>query len=240
MITINWYPITQNEKDIDCLINFESNIVYIDPEPAFPYFLKKYPESTFTRCPAFSQYLKNTFIICSPYDLQLTFDKDKKEIYTDRFGQEFFINNLNITPCENDPWVVHLPPRFVLVTEQKSPVMVVVLPLMIEENSFSVVPGTFDITKWIRPIEFAFQVRDLDKPIQLKRGQPLMMIKFVTENDEPVQLERSILTKEVFQAAYACINVKAVMPNKNLQALYKMANPFITKIKQSIFNGRNK
>ena len=210
----------------------ELNIVYIPPEPAYKYYLEKYENAKYVLCPAFSDYLKNTFIIRSPYNFAITLDRKTGNVSIDRHGQNFYNNNIKATFVE-DKFILQLPPRMIFIPEDKESVMITSLPLILEPNTLSVIPGTFDISKWVRPIEVSIQVYDEEK-IVLKRGDPLMMVKFASNNNDSVQLEQKIIDEKVLALTFACINVKNANPSLNLKTLYKMADFYVSKMRKII------
>lgn len=231
MIKVNWYPSLQNIKNN--IIHSETNIVYIPPEPAYKYFLEKYKNAKYIKCPAFSDYLKNTFIIRSPYDFVVTIDRTLGTALTDRYGQNFYDNNIEATVIEGN-FVLQLPPRMIFIPQGKESVMITSMPLIIDPNPLSIIAGTFDISKWVRPIVVAIQIHDEEK-IVFKRGDPLMMVKFTSSNNDSIKLEQGIFDEKVMMLVNACLSVKNTNPYLNLKSLYKMADFYVSKMKKSIF-----
>jgi hypothetical protein len=236
MIKINWYPTVENIGN-----NFfsrETNIVYIPPESAYKYYLEKYPNAKYVLCPAFSDYLRNTFIIRSPYDFVLTINRKQESVFVDRYGQDFYDNNIKMT-CIQGNFVLQLPPRIIFIPKDKESVMITSLPLILEPNPLSVIPGTFDISKWVRPIEVAIQIHDEEKII-FKRGDPLMMVKFTSNNNDSIQLEQKMIDENVSALTAACVAVKTTNPSLNLKTLYKMADCYVSKMRKIIFESDKK
>ena len=68
------------------------------------------------------------------------------------------------------------------------------LPAYLHPNQFTrnsvIIPGTFNIGKWPRPLDVAFYL--LDK-IEIKEGEPLYYIKFNTK--ESINFKRFIVTE---------------------------------------------
>jgi len=67
------------------------------------------------------------------------------------------------------------------------------------------IPGRMDIHKWTRPFQWVFEWRDLTRPLMIRRGDPLMYIRFHTpamdDEFEMFELERSW---ELDQAIQRC------------------------------------
>jgi hypothetical protein len=64
--------------------------LFAAPKPIFSVLSTKRKDAKFLKCPALKETLKNEFVIAAPFDLNITINKDTQEIFTDRFGQEFY------------------------------------------------------------------------------------------------------------------------------------------------------
>jgi hypothetical protein len=227
-IKVRWVPYVN--------LDLEVNISYLPPEPAFSFYKKFREDSSVIRCPALAAYLKNTFIIQSPYEIVLDYSKESKKITTDRYGQKFFDDNIMLKSSADSPSTLHLFPRYLFISDHKKPIYIEVLPICFDSNNYKAIPGTFDITKWIRPVEYAIELPDTCK-IKLNREDPLFMVKFTTEDNDTVILERGILTKELHEVTLACVTLKTYNPKLSLNKLYGMASEYINLIKKKIFKG---
>lgn len=228
-VKVKWMPYISQQSGL------EANISYIAPENAFNFYKKTRENSRIMLCPAISSYLRNCFVICSPYEINLEYNEQTKIVNTDRYGDVFVQNRMYVEAFENSPTVLHLFPQYLFIADHKKPVYIEVLPMLFEFNKYSVIPGTFDVSKWLRPIEFAIEVYD-DCKIELKRETPLFMVRFVTEDNETIILEQGIQTQEIYDAVVTCMSTKAFNPKLNLNKLYKMADCYINIIKNKIFN----
>ena len=88
------------------------------------------------------------------------------------------------------------------------------------------IPGTMNIHKWIRPVDFTFEIIDLDQPLHLKRGDPLFAVKFKTS--EKVNLTHIEYSKDLKHITEACLASKTYVPRKSLKYRYKMAERWLT------------
>jgi hypothetical protein len=240
MTIVKWIPvdfsIDSGKNKIDPVVN----ILHFKPEPAYKYLLSIREHSGFLKCPALSDFLKNVFVIKCPYDITLEIDIDKGSIFIEGYDQEFFDNNMKLRPSPNgkDPAILHFLPKSIFVTDSKLPVTITLLPWFFKKNDISIVPGKFDITKWIRPTEGAFEIYQSGQ-YKFKRGEPLYCIKFET-SDNKVAIERSVLTEEIVDAWQACANVKKKIPNLNLKTVYEMSEEYIKIMKKRIFRSLDK
>jgi hypothetical protein len=82
-----------------------------------------------------------------------------------------------------------------------------------------IVPGSYDISKWFRPVNPALQLYDnSDKEVQSDKGDPLMYINFKT--NENVRLKRFNITQEIENIMYATTAYKKYDSNRSLSYLY--------------------
>ena len=228
MITVYWIPINLKLNSLDA-----EDIIYLPPESAYKYFLEKNKDQKYLKCPAFVDYLKNTYIIKAPYDIDISID-ETGFVKTNKFTQEFFEKNITWEQKEKNKFVFQVMPRYFFVTKSKLSVKISVSPMLFQKNDFAIIPGEFDISKWIRPINCAFEVFDTPTTISFKREQPIYMVKFETYNNEPVELKQKIINQDISFAGLSCAIVKDFLPRKNLNYLYKIAEGFINLIKEKI------
>jgi hypothetical protein len=227
MIKVNWIPIFTEELSQD------GNITYYEPEPAFKYLVNTRGQPDYLRCPGLTNYLKNTFIIRSPYDLSIIVDA-AGNVTTDRFGQDFFNQNISVRPptSPKDNLIIQSFPKYLFVSDSKKPVVVSVIPWMFKANPFGIVPGSFDITQWVRPVNLAMEVYQ-PGPIVFKRGEPLYAVRF--EVDDTVTLERGEYTPDIGKAMVSCLNVQNYVPGLNLKSLYTAGKHYITMMKRKYY-----
>lgn len=131
MITIKWIPAYSLHN-----VGSSEDITFFPPEPAFKFFTQNRNNSGFLRCPAFSNILKNTFIIRSPYDLTVLLDRKHKSVKIKGYDQDFFQKNIQLHDVSSptDPMMVALPPRYIFITDSKLPVNVVSMPMILQSN----------------------------------------------------------------------------------------------------------
>jgi hypothetical protein len=78
--------------------------------------------------------------------------------------------------------------------------------------------GGMDIGQWFRPIEGAIQLNQNTNTVTLNRHDPIAYVKFLT--DEPIELKRFYLTKELEELSWGCIKYKNYEPRRALPFLY--------------------
>jgi hypothetical protein len=105
-------------------------------------------------------------------------------------------------------------------------------------NSGYYVPGTFDISKWFRPLEFAFQLWPGENNFKAAEDDPLLYVKFDTE--EKLNLQEFYMTPEIYSISNSCISLKNFSRVKALNKLYDifrgsgMQNKLLKEIQKNI------
>jgi len=213
----------------------ELEILYFEPEPAYKFLLEKKQGANYIKCPAIPAYLKNTFILRSPMDVNLWVD-EAGELRTDSCDQAFYDKNFWCRTGQHGEMIVQLLPCVLFFTDDDQGVLLEHLPPILHEVSNALfIPGSFDISKWVRPLNYGFEIADRTKPIQIKRGDPLYMVKFICEHDDTVQLERTIMDAQLEQVVNAHTQLKQVAPKTNLKTLYAMASDYLKVARKKIF-----
>ena len=215
MTTVYWQF---KDKGIKAL-----SLLYFDPELLLPE-IAKIRNSQYIKCPAFLEYYKNTYLIRSPIDIKITYDNG--QLYITPQNQDFYnsyINHRGHQITETDPFLMSFVLQYLFIADKDC--FVEVLPASFHSIATKIrtIQGTFNINKWFRPIEFAFEFINENEPLVIKRGDPLFYVKFRTPKDEKVFLEQKDFEKSVLNNVKACVNLKNALPNCSLNYLYKLA-----------------
>lgn len=141
----------------------------------------------FLRCPAHIEYFKNTYMIRTvlPTEINVV---NGEAIISDggnlggKIGHE---------PTLKDRHLLHMFMGWIFFTEEES-LLVSSMPPFFHQTEHSkyasLVPGSFDVGKWFRPVNAEYQLwQDIDKFVMLE-DEPMMYVKFHT--DQNVILER--------------------------------------------------
>jgi len=210
------------------------NLAYFEPEPAYKYLIGKKANANYIRCPAFSAYLKNTYILRSPIDFKIWFFDG--EFHTDSCDQKFYDKNIWCKVGISGEHLVQMPPTILFFTKDNKTVTAESLPpVMHEVPNALFIPGSFDISKWVRPLNFAFEISDVKKAVNIKRGDPLYMVKFICEDGDSVELERVLMDEDLRQVIATCTGLKHIAPKINLKTLYGMAENYLKLARANIF-----
>ena len=213
------------------------DLLTIEPVSVFKY----YPEmatANYRKCPAHQNQFKNTFVVCSPIDIEVNINKEEtwcdivdpknipKEVFNPRFGEEhespyplftFRMNRLLLTaPGAKDIYVEQLDP--ILEWDR--------------DRNIRIIEGNFNISKWTRPLEASYEQRNKNMTVKFKRGQPMYYFRLSTNDpDDIIVLNRVEMTKEMYKDCERCLQVKEFAPNKKLKFLYDLRDKFIESLK---------
>lgn len=208
------------------------DMVFIPPEPALANIVNvRNKTSDFLRCPAFLGFFKNTFLVRSALDMEF-YATPEGHISTDKHEPWFINAFMSNEGCkESDVYkFLQLQTSYMFFYSRQS-VEIQQLPAFMEHSechsNIKVIPGEFNISKWIRGLVFAFEVTDVNKPVIIKRGDPLYYVKFITPNGEKVVLKQTDYLPDLADLASKCISLKKLMPMLSLKENYDMAGKAI-------------
>ena len=221
------------------------NIAYFEPEPLLKnIILSRNKDADYLICPAYNAYFKNTFIIRSPIDIVVTYGRNQdgtSNISTDRYDQTFFEDMFKIRQGQSSLHPMISLQSFYLFLSNES-MMIESIPAFFHstpllENT-RMVPGTFNINKWCRPIDFSVEVLDETKPLVFKRGDPLFYIRLISDNH--IKLTRTEFSPEIKSAMHGCTSVKKFVPRRSLEEIYEAGNSYLGLLKSKIFPKKSK
>lgn len=140
----------------------------------------------FKYCPAFKKQINNTFKLTFPFDYHFQFED--RNIKTNLYDQKFFDAMVVIRSLEMRMLSLNL--HYIFVSEESLEMMTA--PSYMSDNEFAnktiVIPGQFDIGKWVRPLDCAFMMKKGFDTLNVNRGDEYLTVKFLT--DEKVNLKK--------------------------------------------------
>jgi hypothetical protein len=221
---------------------------HFNPEPVLPYIVANRkvvdPNEAYISCPAFLDYYKNIYLVRSPVDIQITYTSDTNGLRIapqDQYFYDKFIKHRGNPSVKENPFLMSFLFYYLYIADDEC--MVEQLPVTFHDNAVAskirVISGTFDISKWFRPVEFSFEFLNKDEPLVIKRGDPLYYIRFVPKDNSKVRLEKKKLSEEVFNATNSCTSLKFGLPRQPFKILYELAKRVKPKLsKKCPFNWR--
>ena len=238
MKTIYYYPSEEGFENNDQVMHPEESVLADDrfsfaPETQISETDKNF---AFFECPAWSHKAKRTFTIKSPIDIKFTFDFSKLNS-----TGEVFINNPHLSgdsydaltePTFSNPnWFLRNPnrltmqltvPRILFWTKEKD--------IWIEQrshpeasarNNIVLVGGWFNVSAWPRHISFAYNVFDVDKPVNIKRGDPIYQVCFHSKDqNDKFKLVKKAPPKDLKIKVKRNVSLKNLSPNLSSQFMF--------------------
>jgi hypothetical protein len=194
MKEINWSFITSIEHFIDhaeCVRPLlDSN--YTPFRSVSTDSIAKRKGAVFLKCPAHTDFMKNTFVFCAPFDItiDISIDEENKKfnIFCSNISQEIFdqiIDTRFLYDRGTNPYPT-IGIDWLTVFTAKESIQMQVTPAFMHYNDFTektaVIPGEFDIGKWTRPVELVFEIKKSQETISIKKGDAISYIKFLSND----------------------------------------------------------
>lgn len=182
-VTVGWF-MTENK----------GSVIYYPPERVRSVDLNRRHAKSASRCPAVINLESRYFVIRCPFDIHIGFARDEKgkpvlrnlageasAIRASKLGEKLHLTSEVEWRHENVPTIqLSLPYCFVA----DEPVyMTQVSPFMHyarEPLPGTIFGGRFPINVWPRPLMWAFEWHEPQKPIRIQRGDPLFYAGFET------------------------------------------------------------
>jgi hypothetical protein len=199
-----------------------SKLAYLEIENLYSDLLERYKQDEdikkYLRCYAAIKDLKNTFIVKSPVDFNVFLDHETKNIFCDK-GDDFLASYFDITKGS-----IQIGQQLYLFSEES--LTVTQLPPYLHDvpyNEYYGVTGSFDISKWFRPIVPGLISKNLNSKnnnISVKRGDPLYYIKFNTDKD--IELINYSMNENLIKYSLDCFGYKNFVYSQKLEKLYNV------------------
>jgi hypothetical protein len=204
---------------------FEKNSLYSDIDPAYNdewinvigYDIEKldtWEESTsnYKKCPAFVNFVDQFWVIQSAIDVTISWDKRKiiSNLSESAHGMLIKSHTGDFNPFTAPP-IVAINNSFLFCADED--VWVDILPPFNHiDKSWRLIPGSFNIHTWQRPVVPTFEM--LHSTISINRGQPLAYVRFRSKNQQDLfKLSKQEKTKELETLVMGCSSVKFFQKN---------------------------
>lgn len=223
MKNIFWRELTVKNDIVYWTIHYDlsefhnKDLYYFEPESAFKQIVGSRSKTTnFLKCPAFMEYYKNTYLIRCPVDCCISFGDTVSMTPDIGLFNAYHTNEIDTFSF------YQLQINYTFYS--KSDIEMEILPLNFNPKlAIGVIPGSFNISKWIRPVSFGFEVYDKTTPLVFKRGEPLYYVRFRSKSKLPIKMERKEFDINIFDISSSCSSLKNVIQNNSLQENYEMA-----------------
>lgn len=190
----------------------KGGIIYDPPERVRSAELNRAHAKSASRCPAVINLESRYFAVKCPFDIHIGFTRDKdgkpalrnlagpqSTVRASKLGEKLHLTN-EVEWRHKDVPTIQLSLPYVFIADE--PVyMSQVSPFM--HYAKDPLPGTifggrFPINVWPRPLMWAFEWHEPEKPIKIARGEPLFYVTFETmPQDRSVALTEADVTPEL-------------------------------------------
>jgi hypothetical protein len=221
-VIVYWAPWWAPEAGINL------DIVYHDPVNIYKDFISRgdpeRPYPNYINCPAVSERFKRTFMVKNIAETALRCDLDENKELTISYLNSKTTNNaagVRHKPTLKDNFLFEYHMAYALFAEES-------LTLATSSPYFhkaphlqygAIVPGSFDIGRWYRPIISEFNLWSGNDYFHIQPDEPLMYWEFLT--NKKVILKRYERTQKLYDITSSVINFKLVKRGSNLLSRYK-------------------
>lgn len=187
-------------------------------------------------CPAFNSSLKNTYTLSSLY--KYNFEVDNDSVTTDMYDQKFYDNHVIERSIQEK--LFSFTQMIVFFTDVKSLQLTVGQFPFFEDNNITqrciVLPGTFDIGKWFRPIDFSFYLKNNVNEFRIDEGEIYSYITFHTTDS--INLKQFYPSQKIKYFLSDVLLSKQYLTNKfnleNFYACFKTKSQILKEIKKNL------
>jgi len=236
MKTVEWSFLTNNIMGADPHPLCVQDLISKDYNP-FKSLSKDIATSrkgcTYLKCPAHTDFLRNTWVFCAPFDLTLEIEVDTNldmvKLHCENISQEIFESIIDTrflykTEQAKNPYpLVGIDWLYVFACDE--PLMMQVFPAFMHKNEFTdkttVIPGEYDVGRWTRPVETVFEIRSNRERIVIKKGDAISYVKFFS--DDPVKLINSSVPWPAIQECNHIVTADKRRPLKERYASLEKA-----------------
>ena len=136
------------------------------------------PEYDHSKCPAWKEYTENMWVVEQPFDLGMKVDTKEKRINTD-LTQKAYDDYFHVGErwLEGEYPEIQFKLNYVFWTNEKDVWVEQIPHPLLSRQGFELVPGTFPISYWHRPVVVGLKILDTDVNLRLRRGTPLYYLK---------------------------------------------------------------
>ena len=155
------------------------------PEPIYKDFLTsmKGSNTNIQFCPSVKDYMNNTFAIKSLYNYRFDISENGEFVNSTDYTQKFFDEHVIIRSSAHK--VFSFTQQFLFFTEENSLNMSAGISPFLEDNNITkrcvTIPGTLDIGKWFRELDFAFYLKEGYNTFEINEDEIFQYIKFDTK-----------------------------------------------------------
>lgn len=189
-------------------------------------------KADYKKCYAFLDYVNNMYQLCAPFDIAIEIDENGRVTGVETPQQVTARAVLfRSEPSSDTNIVLSLAINYVFYS--KEVVLVEQIPAFMDYalamQGVTVIPGTFDISKWVRPLEFAFEIKKGVRSVHIKRGTALCYLRFLPADGSLVKLHEVEESEDMKHVISLCTGLKTVQAKTPLAECYALAKKVVDK-----------
>jgi hypothetical protein len=178
---------------------------------------KSLPANTYSSCSAFKKQFKNGYYFNYPLTTEIKFD-DNGDLIRDTNDINFYLPRESSLANSN---AADLDLGFLFFSEDD--LEIIATPPYFHKTKTSetcfVTSGSFNISKWFRPVILTHQTFPGHKTISTTEGEPSIYIFFDTENE--IQFKKFVLNEKLYDYSKNCAELKITHPFLSLEEIYR-------------------
>lgn len=189
-------------------------------------------DGMYGKCYAFLDYFKNVYAICAPVDMELVINEHGAVVETKLGGNSAALRGLiqfRSTPDASTNILLTISYQYTFFSPAE--VMIEQLPPFMDYTlmmqGVTVIPGTYDISKWVRPIEVPLEIAQGVRSVVIPAGAPLTYVRFMPKDGSTVELNRVENTPELNKVIKVCTGLKALRTKTPLKQCYETAKKVV-------------
>lgn len=227
-VVVNWAACTSPHDHSESTHSvMAAELLAIEPVPLLKYLLEKRADVGYLKCYSILDVCKNSFVVLSPYDLTIAVNPETNFVTVQEFSTHFYNKMCLNRGITDRGYLLSMPPELVFFSKQDVVLEVMPTQLIDLPINAAFISGRYNISKWVRPLNWTFELVNGSNTVAVKRGDPLFVVRFTPKDDDTVKLEQVPFTEELHRVVKACTQVKNVMPKTSLHKLYSMAESYI-------------
>jgi hypothetical protein len=139
-----------------------------------------------TKCPAWKKWTENCWVVKQPFDVGIKVDTKERKIVTD-LHQEAYDTYFHLGErwLEGEYPEIQLKLNYMFWTKNKDVWIEQIPHPLLSRLGFELIPGTFPISEWHRPLVVGLKVLDTDVNLMLKKNTPLYYFRLYSKKSDP-------------------------------------------------------
>lgn len=167
------------------------------------------------KCPAWKEWHKNTWVVTQQFDLGIEYISEEKRLETN-LSQAIFDEYFMLAPDWLDGKYPEIQFKYAHTfwTEEKDVWIEQIGHPEAFRLGLDVIPGTFPISVWTRPVGFGFKLMESDKKIWIPKGTPLYYFKLTSKrSDSLFSIEQKNLPLHIIHKQRQDLDLKEYQKN---------------------------